>query len=110
MASGSVVPRSFRGIVAGGALALATTLVLGPSVAGAQQAYAGVQSRTPVDQIPAGGQMRNFTLVGQNAFVDPVMGIPRGMNGGIAAAGECAYVGSNIGMQPDLVIDMADPT
>jgi hypothetical protein len=89
---------------------VAGTLVVGTSVAGAQQTYAGVQPRTPVDQIPPGGEMRNFTLVGQNPFIDPVMGIPRSMNGGIAAAGDCVYVGSNIGMQPDLVIDMADPT
>src|SRR5207302_9759991 len=63
-----------------------------------------------VDQIPAGGEMRNFTLVGQNPLIDPVMGIPRSMNGGIAAVRDCVYIGSNVGLDPDLIIDMADPT
>src|SRR6185503_11617737 len=88
-------------------------LVAAAGTAGAQpaaQSYSGVQPRTPVDQIPAGGEMRNFTLVGQNPLIDSEMGIPRSMNGGIAAAGQCVYIGSNIGLQPALIIDMADPT
>ena len=82
-----------------------------PVGAGAQPApYNGVQPRTPVDQIPAGGQMRNFTLIGQNPLIDPQMGIPRSMNGGMAAAKDCVYIGSNIGLQPALIVDIADPT
>ena len=53
--------------------------------------------------------MRNFTLVGQNALVDD-SGMPRSMNGGIAAKGDCVYIGSNIGLQPDLIVDVSNPS
>ena len=52
--------------------------------------------------------MRNFVLVGHNPLLDPRLGIPRGMNGGITAVRDCVYVGSNIGLQPTLIVDMKD--
>src|ERR1041385_7918722 len=52
--------------------------------------YTGPHPRTPVDQIPPGGEMENFTLVGHNPLLDPEMGIPRSQNGGIAAVRDCA--------------------
>jgi hypothetical protein len=89
------------------AVALIAVLGSGSSIAGAAD-YTGVQPRTPVEQIAAGGEMRNFTLVGQNPLIDSELTVPRGMNGGIAAVRDCVYVGSNIGMQPTLIVDMAD--
>lgn len=38
------------------------------------------------------------------------LGIPRGSNGDLTASGDCAYVGSLVGYQPPLVVDVADPT
>src|SRR2546422_9623691 len=75
---------------------------------GGPQAYNGVQARTPVDKIPNGGQMKNFTLVGQNPLIDSKFNVPRGMNGGITAIRDCLYVGSNIALQPTLILDMKD--
>jgi len=72
------------------------------------EGYRGVQPRTPLSQIPDGGHMRNFTLVGRNPLLDPQLGIPRGHNGGITAVRDCLYVGSNIGLQPPLIVDMKD--
>src|SRR5438132_1357696 len=70
--------------------------------------YTGVQPRTAVDKIPSGGQMKNFTLVGSNPLIDPKLNLPRGMNGGITAIRDCLYVGSNIDLQPTLILDMKD--
>jgi hypothetical protein len=70
--------------------------------------YTGPHPRTPVDQIPPGGEMQNFTLVGHNPLLDQQTGLPRGQNGGIAAVRDCLYVGTNIGLQPTVIVDMAD--
>src|SRR2546422_6409334 len=70
--------------------------------------YTGVQPRTAVDKIPSGGQMKNFTLVGSNPLIDSKLNLPRGMNGGITAIRDCLYVGSNIDLQPTLILDMKD--
>ena len=109
---GSFNRGDLRGVFVLMAAVSVAALVVGTGTVDAQQAgsYNGVQPRTPVVQIPAGGEMRNFTLVGQNPLIDPQMGIPRSMNGGIAAKDNCVYIGSNIGMQPDLVVDVSDPT
>ncbi len=99
--------RPTQRLLLGGVLAvLAFLATLG--LATAQGEYRGVQPRTPLDQIPAGGHMRNFTLVGHNPLLDPQLGIPRGMNGGITAVRDCLYVGSNVGLQPTLIVDMKD--
>src|SRR5437879_6298646 len=37
------------------------------------------------------------------------MGVPRGSNGDITAAGDCVYVGSLIGYQPALIVDVSNP-
>ena len=79
--------------------------------------------RTPeTADIPSGGLARNFTLVGYNPLLDsdqgssafdpyiyPAMGIARGSNGDITAAGDCVYVGSLIGYQPALIVDLSNP-
>ena len=70
--------------------------------------YSGVQPRTPLEKIGSGGDMKNFQLVGSNALVDSKFNIPRGMNGGITAIRDCLYVGSNIALQPTLILDMKD--
>jgi hypothetical protein len=70
----------------------------------------GPHPRTPVDQIPAGGEMQGFTLVGHNALIDTATGLPRGQNGGITAVRDCVYVGTNIGMEGTAIVDLADPT
>ena len=70
--------------------------------------YSGVQPRTPLDKIASGGDMKNFQLVGSNALIDSKFNIPRGMNGGITAIRDCLYVGSNIALQPTLILDMKD--
>src|ERR1051326_1827258 len=85
-------------IVSGGVVGAQTTL----------PGYTGPHPRTPVDQIPAGGEMQNFQLIGHNPLLDPEMGIARSQNGGIAAVRDCVYVGTNIGMQPTVIVDMAD--
>jgi len=72
--------------------------------------YQGPQPRTPVDKIASGGEMKNFQLVGQNPLLDPRFNIPQGMNGGIAAAGKCLFVGSNTALHNASVLDMSDPT
>ena len=89
-------------------LAPLLVLIVSACAQGGPQAYNGVQARTPVDKIPSGGQMKNFTLVGQNPLVDPKLNVPRGMNGGITAIRDCLYVGSNIALQPTLILDMKD--
>jgi hypothetical protein len=79
--------------------------------------------KTPATQdIPPDGLVRNFTLVGQNPLLDsdqgtssfdpyinPPLGVPRGSNGDITAAGDCVYVGSLIGYQPALIVDISNP-
>jgi hypothetical protein len=72
--------------------------------------YTGVQSRTAIDKIPAGGQMKNFELVANNQLIDSRFNVPRGSNGGMTALRDCVYVGSNSGIQPTLILDMKDMT
>jgi hypothetical protein len=76
----------------------------------APTSYNGVQPRTPLDKIPAGGDMKNFTLVGQNPLLDSKFNLPRGMNGGVTAVRDCLYVGSSIAEEPAVVLDMKDMT
>ncbi|MFB6129739.1 MAG: LVIVD repeat-containing protein [Salinigranum sp.] len=70
----------------------------------------------PVDEIPAGGVGVNFELVGHTPLPDDhqyrgdSLGMPRGSNGDITVAGDCVYVGSLIGYQPPLIVDVSDPT
>ncbi|TMF64560.1 MAG: hypothetical protein E6H88_08805 [Chloroflexi bacterium] len=73
-------------------------------------AYNGPQPRTPVKDIPASGQLKNFELIANNPLLDPKYNLPRGQNGGITAIRDCLYVGSNIGYQPALIVDMKDMT
>src|SRR5207245_9327098 len=70
--------------------------------------YNGVQSRTAGAKIPAGGGMNNFQVVAHNPLTDSKFNIPRGQNGGITAIRDCLYVGSNIALQPTLMLDMKD--
>lgn len=71
--------------------------------------------RPPVSQIPAKGLGKNFELVAHVPIMDDYqwqntpMGIPRGENGDITAAGHCIYVGSFIGYQPPVIVDVTDP-
>lgn len=71
--------------------------------------------RPPVSRIPDKGLGRNFELVAHLPLMDDYqwentpMGIPRGENGDITAAGHCIYVGSFIGYQPALIVDVTDP-
>jgi hypothetical protein len=76
----------------------------------APEAYTGAQPRTPIDKIPTGGQMKNFTLVANNPLIDPKFNLPRGANGGMTTVNDCLYVGSNIAAQPTLILDMKDMT
>src|SRR5438128_10449185 len=62
------------------------------------------------EEIPNHGILQNFEVVGHNplldgdrgtfrdaafdAYINPPLGIPRGSNGDITAAGDCVYVGS----------------
>jgi hypothetical protein len=52
--------------------------------------------------------MKNFQLVGSNPLIDSRFNVPRGMNGGVTAIRDCLYVGSNIALQPTLILDMKD--
>jgi len=95
------------------------------AVAGDER-WAKVESATqPTPEtrdIPRQGLARNFTLVGYNplldsdqgtsifdSYINPPMGIPRGSNGDITAAGDCVYVCSLIGFQPALIVDVSNP-
>src|SRR6266513_1068963 len=111
----------------GGMRALGTSLLaiavlwagLGPErVAG----HDATQKTPETQDIPPGGLAGNFTLVGYNPLLDsnqgssnfdpyinPPMGIPRGSNGDITAAGDCVYVGSLIAYQPALIVDVSIP-
>jgi hypothetical protein len=75
-----------------------------------------------IEDIPRRGIAKNFRLVGWNPlldsdqgtsefdrYVNPPLGIPRGSNGDITAAGDCVYVGSFIGYQPALIVDVSYP-
>jgi hypothetical protein len=66
--------------------------------------------------IPEGGLAHNFRLVAHLPLNDDFnyppfdpLGMPRGSNGDLTATGDCAYVGSIIGYQPPLIIDIARP-
>ena len=85
---------------------LVTTLTLGVLVAFAQSLPV---ARPAVEDIPAPGVLNNLQLVGSNPLVDPLLGIPRGMNAGLAIAGNCAFVGSRNGFQDTLVLDISSP-
>jgi len=74
------------------------------------------------EDIPPRGLAWNFRLMGHNPLLDsdqgtsnfdpyinPPMGIPRGSNGDITAVGDCVYVGSLIGYQPALIVDVSNP-
>ena len=69
----------------------------------------------PIDEIPEGGIGGNFELVGHNPLYDEhqyrgeSFGIPRGSNGDITIAGDYVYVGSCIGYQPPLIVDVSEP-
>jgi len=79
--------------------------------------------KTPeTEDIPPRGLAWNFRLMGHNPLLDsdqgtsnfdpyinPPMGIPRGSNGDITAVGDCVYVGSLIGYQPALIVDVSNP-
>jgi hypothetical protein len=78
-----------------------------------------------VEDIPRHGIAKNFELVGWNPlldgdrgasrdpafdpYVNPPMGIPRGSNGDITAAGDCVYVGSFIGYLTTVIVDVSQP-
>ena len=85
-----------------GSLVPLAILIVAACSSPAPESYSGVQPRTPIDKIPAGGQMKNFTLVATNPLLDPKFNLPRGANGGITAVRDCLYVGSNIAAQPTL--------
>ena len=70
----------------------------------------------PPGEIPEGGMAENFELVQHLPLNDShqyvgneSFGIPRGSNGDITASGDCVYVGSFIGHQPPLVVDVSNP-
>lgn len=70
----------------------------------------------PVEEIPEGGTGENFELVGHDPLHDEhqyggeSLGVPRGSNGDITIVGDCVYVGSFVGYQPPLIVDVSDPT
>src|SRR5262249_19344474 len=78
--------------------------------------------RTPETQdIRGRGIARNFRVGGHtplldsdqgtsefDAYITPPLGIPRGSNGDITAAGRCVYVGSFVGYQPALIVDVSN--
>ena len=66
-------------------------------------------ARPAVENISPPGVMNNLQLVGSNPLIDPVLSIPRGMNAGLAIAGNCAFVGSRNGFQDTLVLDISSP-
>ena len=83
-------------------------------------------TRVPeTEDIRRSGIARNFQLVGWNPlldsdrgasrdpafdpYVEPAMDIPRGSNGDITMAGDCVFVGSFIGYQTTLIVDVSNP-
>src|SRR2546426_10698091 len=105
MAVGS--PRPLRW---GKSLTLIPLAFLVASACSQAQTYTGVQPRTAIDKIPAGGQLKNFTLVGQNPLVESKYNLPRGQNGGITAIRDCVYVGPELHYQPTPIPHMKDMT
>lgn len=111
---------SRRGFLAGVAVGSGTVLL--PSVflkARARGEEEGDQpARTPPQEdIPDGGLAENFELVSHCPLMDDhqymdlePLGIPRGSNGDITASGDYVYVGSFIGHQPPLIVDVSDPS
>src|SRR3989442_2656355 len=83
-------------------LAPLLVLIVSACAQGGPQAYNGVQARTPVDKIPSGGQMKNFTLLGQNPLGEPKLNVPRGMNGGDNPVRDFLYVSLNNAPLPGL--------
>ncbi len=82
----------------------------------AERRVASGATPTPhVDDIPEGGDAENFELVGhaplydEHQHVDEEFEVPRGSNGDITIAGDYVYVGSFIGHQPPLIVDVSDP-
>lgn len=82
--------------------------------------------RTPeTADIASRGIARNFRVVGHNPlldgdrgksrdrafdrYVDPALNIPRGSNADITLAGDCVYVGSFVGYQTALIVDVSRP-
>jgi hypothetical protein len=77
------------------------------------------------EEIPPHGIAKNFQLVGWNPlldndrgaapdpafdrYVNPPLVVPRGSNADITAAGDCVYVGSFIGYQTALIVDVSNP-
>ena len=107
---------ALKGLTVGGAGAIAL-----PTVASQSQTdsdHGNHPARTPpVDEIPEGGLARNFELVGHVPLMDDhqyrdlePLGIPRGSNGDITVAGDYVYVGSFVGHQPPLIVDVSDPS
>jgi hypothetical protein len=92
-----------------------------------QQAAPGREARPPDGGAPARtpdvrdirgrfGIARNFRVVGHNPLLDDhqwadnePLGIPRGSNADITVAGDCVYVGSLIGYQPAVIVDISNP-
>jgi LVIVD repeat len=76
--------------------------------------------------IPRRGIAVNFKVVGHNPlldgdrggfrdrafdpYVNPPLNIPRGSNADITVAGDCVYVGSFVGYQTALIVDVSKPS
>lgn len=106
-------------VVALGALAaapLSATHGGGPPP-GAPEPQVHWTAETPdASEIPRNGQRHNFDLVAHLPLQDQFnyagrepQGVPRGSNGDITATGDCVYVGSFVGYQPPLIVDVANP-
>jgi len=114
------LPRGMRAL----GISLVASAGLWAGLAPAPVAGQDATQRTPeTAAIPPAGLASNFTVVGHNPLLDsdqgtssfdpyinPPMGIPRGSNGDITAAGDCVYVGSLIGYQPALIVDVSNPS
>lgn len=100
-------------LVFGFGLLLGGTLRVGGAAPATPDYFPAV--RPLVTQIPARGMGKNFELVAHVPLLDDSqwqntsMGIPRGENGDITAADHCIYVGSFIGYQPAVIVDVKDP-
>lgn len=114
--------RALKGVAAGGAGAMLLPMVAPKSRSRQQVAeldgHGSHPARTPpVDEIPEDGLARNFELVSHVPLLDDnqfgdhePLGIPRGSNGDITIAGDHVYVGSFIGHQPPVIVDVSDPS
>jgi len=118
-------------------LAAAFALLAGPSIGamlgikalkdpklGHDETRATVRTPETAD-IPPHGIAANFQLVGWNPlldsdrgqfkdsafdpYADPPLNIPRGSNGDITLAGDCVFVGSFVGYQTALIVDVSKP-